>query len=187
MISKIYLLHAPARGGKNTCADAMKEYYESRYNKKVLICAFGDYVKFVLSKYYACDDYKSLEGRTNIQHFATDQCRGINEDIWVNVISLLLEVIDDDYDICIIPDFRFKNELSFLSDKFKDKKIIPINIIRPNYKEVDNMSALQRNHISEKDLDNFKNWIYTITNNDGKLTETFQQIFNIIDNEELDE
>ena len=46
MIKKIFLIHAPARSGKNTCAEAMMDYYKSK-NKRCCIVAFGDVVKFM--------------------------------------------------------------------------------------------------------------------------------------------
>ena len=56
MIKKIFLIHAPARSGKNTCAEAMVDYYKSK-NKRCCIVAFGDVVKFTLEKYYGVTDY----------------------------------------------------------------------------------------------------------------------------------
>ena len=56
MIKKIFLIHAPARSGKNTCAEAMMDYYKSK-NKRCCIIAFGDVVKFTLEKYYGVTDY----------------------------------------------------------------------------------------------------------------------------------
>ena len=69
MLKRIYLLHAHAQSGKDTCAAIMKEEYEKR-GKRVIIIAFADYVRCCLDKYYGVKDYKTPEGRTIIQHFA---------------------------------------------------------------------------------------------------------------------
>ena len=45
-MDKVFLLHARAQSGKNTCANLMKEYYEQK-GKRVIIIAFADYVKFI--------------------------------------------------------------------------------------------------------------------------------------------
>ena len=50
-MEKIYLLHARAQSGKDTCAAIMKQELEKQ-GKKVIIIAFADYVKFSLEKYY---------------------------------------------------------------------------------------------------------------------------------------
>ena len=73
-MDKVFLLHARAQSGKNTCANLMKEYYEQK-GKRVIIIAFADYVKFTLEKYYNITDFKTPEGRTRIQHYATQQIR----------------------------------------------------------------------------------------------------------------
>lgn len=186
-MEKIFLLHAAAQSGKNTCAYAMKEYYEATYHKKVLILAFADYVKFVLDKYYNTPAERTEEYRTRIQQFATDQCREKNPYIWVNVIQSLLEVIKDDFDIFIIPDWRFKNEYTSMALCFSgNTKVIPVLINRPGIEQVDNMTEEQRSHDSERNLDNFKNFNYTIINETSQIQKTIHQLIDMIDEVEND-
>ena len=47
-MEKIYLIHAKAQNGKDTCAERIKHYYELK-GKKVLIAAALTYVASVLS------------------------------------------------------------------------------------------------------------------------------------------
>ena len=58
MLERIYMLHARAQSGKDTCAAIMKEEYEKR-GKRVIIIAFADYVRCCLDKYYGVTDYKT--------------------------------------------------------------------------------------------------------------------------------
>ena len=108
-MEKVYLIHARAQSGKDTAASYMKQYYEQR-GKRVIIIAFADYVKYVLEKYYNTPHERTVEYRTRIQEFATDQVRSYNPNFWVYTVAELLYCIRDDFDIAIIPDARFPRE-----------------------------------------------------------------------------
>ena len=187
-MEKIFLLHAAARSGKNTCADAMKEYYESAYGKKIIIIAFADYVKFVLEKYYNTPAARTEEYRTRIQQFATDQIREQDVNYWANIVSDLLLYTREDWDVAIIPDWRFGNERVSLVSRFHEFGI-PVRtmlIDRPNIEEVDGMTEEQRNHISERNLDKYENFDYNVINETSQIQRTIQQLIDIIDKEELE-
>ena len=183
MLERIYMLHARAQSGKDTCAAIMKEEYEKR-GKRVIIIAFADYVRWCLDKYYGVTDYKTPEGRTIIQHFATDLVRKNDPTFWGRTVADLLRAIEDDFDYAIIPDWRFENEYTSLASRF-DWHIIPrVLITRPENEKTDNMTDAQRNHQSETELDNYKNFDYNISNEFNKLDETRKQIIMMINHEE---
>ena len=183
MLERIYMLHARAQSGKDTCAAIMKEEYEKR-GKRVIIIAFADYVRWCLDKYYGVTDYKTPEGRTIIQHFATDLVRKDDPTFWGRTVADLLRAIEDDFDYAIISDWRFLDEYSCLANRF-DWHIIPrILITRPENEKTDNMTESQRNHQSEIELDNYKNFDYNIINEFGKLDATKEQLIAMIDREE---
>ena len=183
MLDRIYLLHAHAQSGKDTCAAMMKEEYEKR-GKRVIIIAFADYVRMCLDKYYGVKEYKTPEGRTLIQHFATDLVRKNDPTFWGRTVGDLLRAIEDDFDYAIIPDWRFENEYTSLASRF-DWHIIPrVLITRPNNEATDNMTDAQRKHQSETELDNYKNFDYNISNEFNKLDETREQIIKMIEREE---
>lgn len=183
MLNRIYLLHAHAQSGKDTCAAMMKEEYEKR-GKRVIIIAFADYVRMCLDKYYGVKDYKTPEGRTIIQHFATDLVRKNDPTFWGRTVGDLLRAIEDDFDYAIIPDWRFKNEFGCLTSRFSPSLIVKVLIDRPNNELTDNMTDAQRKHQSETELDNYKNFDYNISNEFNKLDETREQIIKMIEREE---
>lgn len=180
-MDKIYLLHAAAQSGKNTCAEMMKEYYKATYKKRVCIIAFADYVKFVLDKYYDIPFERTEEYRTHIQHFATDQCRTIDEDVWVEIVHSFINVVKDDFDIFIIPDWRFENECVRLEANYYRSSIVKVCIRRPGVEENDGMTDEQRAHESERNLDKFKRFDYNIINETGNMQKTIQQLVDMID------
>lgn len=183
MLERIYLLHAHAQSGKDTCAAIMKEEYEKR-GKRVIIIAFADYVKWCLDKYYDIKDYKTPEGRTIIQHFATDLVRKNDPTFWGRTVADLLRAIEDDFDYAIIPDWRFENEFSSMRSRFSYSIVVPVLITRPDNEKTDNMTDEQRKHQSETELDNWKFFDYTIINEFNKLEETRTQLIKMIEHEE---
>lgn len=183
MLNRIYLLHAHAQSGKDTCAMMMKEEYEKR-GKRVIIIAFADYVRMCLDKYYGIKEYKTPEGRTIIQHFATDLVRKNDPTFWSRTVGDLLRAIEDDFDYAIIPDWRFKNEYTSLASRFAPHIIVQVGIYRPDNEVTDNMTEAQRKHQSETELDNYKNFDYNISNEFNKLNETRKQIIMMINHEE---
>ena len=183
MLNRIYLLHAHAQSGKDTCAAMMKEEYEKR-GKRVIIIAFADYVRMCLDKYYGVKEYKTSEGRTLIQHFATDLVRKNDPTFWGRTVGDLLRAIEDDFDYAIIPDWRFENEYTSLASRFAPHIIVQVGIYRPNNEATDNMTETQRKHQSETELDNYKNFDYNISNEFNKLDETRKQIIMMINHEE---
>lgn len=183
MLERIYLLHAHAQSGKDTCAAIMKEEYEKR-GKRVIIIAFADYVRMCLDKYYGVKEYKTPEGRTIIQHFATDLVRKNDPTFWGRTVGDLLRAIEDDFDYAIIPDWRFKDEYTSLASRFAPHIIVQVGIYRPDNEATDNMTEAQRKHQSEIELDNYKNFDYNISNEFNKLNETRKQIIMMINHEE---
>ena len=183
MLNRIYLLHAHAQSGKDTCAAMMKEEYEKR-GKRVIIIAFADYVRMCLDKYYGIKDYKTSEGRTIIQHFATDLVRKNDPTFWGRTVGDLLRAIEDDFDYAIIPDWRFENEYTSLASRFAPHIIVQVGIYRPNNEATDNMTEAQRKHQSETEMNDYKNFDYNISNEFNKLDETRKQIIKMIEREE---
>ena len=183
MLERVYLLHAHAQSGKDTCATIMKEEYEKR-GKRVIVIAFADYVRWCLDKYYNIKDYKTPEGRTIIQHFATDLVRKNDPTFWGRTVGDLLLAIEDDFDYAIIPDWRFYNEYDVLATRFAPHIIVQVLIDRPNNELTDNMTIEQRSHQSESEMNDYKNFDYNITNEYGKLEETRKQIIRMIEKEE---
>lgn len=183
MIERIYLLHAKAQSGKDTCAKIMKEEYEKR-GQRVIVIAFADYVKWCLEKYYGANDFKSPEGRTTIQQFATDLVRHNDSTFWGRTVGDLLRAIEKDFDYAIIPDWRFKNEYISLVSRFTSQIVVPVLITRPENEKTDHMTEEQRQHQSETELDNWENFSYHIINEYGQLEDTRQQLLVMMNKEE---
>lgn len=171
-MSKIYLIGGKAQNGKDTLAGFMKHEFE-RAGKKVLILHFADYLKYICKNYFGWDGTKSDEGRYILQHVGTDLIRAKKPDFWITAVRELIEVLGEEYDYYLIPDTRFKNELSLNVSGMETKTI--------RVKRLDFISPLtleQQNHQSEIDLDYeyFHLRVYA-----GDLIELLTAAKNIVD------
>ena len=180
-MEKIYLIHARAQSGKDTAATCIKNYYE-RNGKRVMIIAFADYVKFVLDKYYNTPHERTVEYRTRIQQFATDQVRHQTPNFWADTVAQLIYATREDFDIVVIPDWRFYNELAvtrfFMQNELDsgETKLVKVLITREDNNSTDKMTEEQRSHQSECELDNYENFDYNIINKTNYLSDFYKQI-----------
>jgi len=165
---KIIMISGKAGHGKDTAAKLMKKILEQK-NKKVLIIHFADLVKHYAHDYYNWDGSKNIDGRALLQKIGTEMMRTYYPEYWAEIVGKFIKIagISKDFDYCIIPDWRFKNEFSTIYELNTGiNKIYRIRINRENYKNP-NMTDKQLNHISETELDNTDfDWIIE---NNGNL------------------
>lgn len=146
---KIMNISGQAQHGKTSVANILKEYLES-IGKRVLIINYADYLKFICKEYFKWDGTKSKEGRTILQRIGTDIVRKREPDFWVHSVSNFIDVFREDFDFILIGDCRFVNECEYF--KF-DYNVLNIKVTRNNF---DNgLTEEQKNHPSERDLDNY--------------------------------
>jgi len=146
---KIINIAGQARHGKTSVAEILKEVLENR-GKRVLIKNYADYLKFICKEYFGWDGTKSAEGRTILQVKGTNIVRKKNPDFWVREVGNFIDVFGDDFDFIIASDCRFRNEAEYFEGKYP---VFNIKVIRADF---DNgLTPEQKNHPSERDLDNF--------------------------------
>lgn len=190
-MEKIYLIHARAQSGKDTAATCIKNYYE-QLDKRVMVIGFADYVKFVLDRYYKTPSERTPKYRTRIQQFATEQVRHWIPSFWAQTVAQLIYATREDFDIVVIPDWRFENELQallfYMVDEFQsgETQLIKVLITRENNNITDNMSEEQRNHQSECELDNYQNFDYNIINTTDFIHDFYARIRTMIEEIEND-
>lgn len=144
---KVITISGIARHGKDTTAEVLRhELSEMGYS--VLITHYADLLKYICTAYFGWNGLKDEEGRTLLQYIGTDVVRKKNPDFWVDYIVSILKMFEDSWDIVLIPDTRFPNEI----DKIREAgfETIHMNIVRPNF---DNgMTSEQLSHSSETAL-----------------------------------
>lgn len=170
---QIFLLSGKARSGKDTVADILEEQF---INKKVLRIAYADDVKYICKTYLGWDGEKDETGRTLLQEVGTILGRGhLGENYWVDRVKDILFFSQNRYDVVIITDCRFPNEIEVIQDAYKGR-CTSIRVERPNHQS--GLNAAQMEHISETALDDYE-FDFEIMN-DGSLDDLSRKINNII-------
>lgn len=165
-----------ANSGKDTCVEKMKTHFE-KHGKKVFCLAYGDYVKSLCTRNFGYDDTKKEDFRDLLQLFGTDLVRNIEEDFWVRVVFTTIDLLNDEYDVFLISDARFMNELQ----PFPWKIGYPIFNVLINREFENNLTDEQNAHISEDLATNPPEGLFHITiNNNGTLDDLSKMCFDIV-------
>ena len=156
---KVILISGKAGHGKDTVAQIMKEELESK-GKRVLIIKFGDPVKWFAREYYHWNGEKDEFGRDLLQYIGTTMMRRYDKFYWGRFISEFIAA-NHDFDIALIPDWRFYSEETAIR---QDNEICyTLRVERSNFINP-NMTTQQLEHISETELDDYKDFDYVIHN-----------------------
>lgn len=134
------------RVGKDTACDYLTKHYGG------IKLSFSEPLYCILNFAQNICGFDQSKDRRFLQFVGTEWARTINDKVW---IELMIEKIKDNVDQNIfISDLRFKNEAKVL----KDLGFVCVEIRNKNV--LDDYS----DHNSNKDLDGFDGWDYTITN-----------------------
>ena len=169
---KVLCISAKAQHGKDTAAEIIKEYLESK-GRRVLITHYADLVKFVCTKYFNWDGKKDVNGRSLLQYVGTDVVTSQQPSYWVDFVISILKFFDNSWDYVLIPDCRYPIEVTKMEEAF-DTALLRVE--RPNF---DNgLTPEQKQHISETSMDNylFDHVIY----NDSELEDFKEKLVNFV-------
>ena len=168
-MNRTILISGKAGSGKDMTAQFMKAELE-KHGKKVLIIKYGDAVKWVLRDYFNWDGKKDEVGRTLLQHIGTDVVRAMHPNFWTGIVVGLLQAFEpySDFDIALVPDARFPNEVDIALQNLQNCIAIRIERKNPDGSEWINptLTEEQRKHPSETSLDCFA-FDYVIHNDEG--------------------
>lgn len=145
---KVVCISGKAEHGKDTLAGMMKEVLEQK-GERVLITHYGDLVKYVARTFFSWDGLKNEEGRTLLQYIGTDKVRQKNVNFWVEFIAEILDIFSDRWDVVLIPDCRFANEIDVLLNN--GFSVTSVRINRENH--VSALTPDQLSHASETSVD----------------------------------
>ena len=163
------IISGKSGSGKDMMAQFMKEELE-KHGKRVIIIHYGDAVKWVLRDYFNWDGNKDVIGRTLLQRIGTDVVRACHPNFWTGIVVGLLQSFEpySDFDIALVPDARFPNEVDIALQELKN--CIAVRIERKNADGSDwinpTLTEDQRNHPSETSLDCYA-FDYVIHNDEG--------------------
>lgn len=145
---KIIAISGKAQHGKTTTSGMIKNYLDA-FDYRVLQIAYADVLKFICQKYFGWDGKKDSNGRDLLQYVGTNIIREKEPDFFVNFVSELLKIFENEWDYVIIDDARFPNEIELLKEYGFD--YTHIKVVRPLHEA---LNAKQAAHPSETALDN---------------------------------
>lgn len=169
-MNKVIIISGKSGAGKDAFGKFLREKLEEK-GKRVITIHYGDAVKWVLRDYFKWDGNKDEAGRTLLQHIGTDVVRAKYPNFWVNIVADLVSAFENEFDVAIIPDARFENEVQIVMEKYPD--LACIRVERTNADGAPWVNPLftptQLAHPSETSLDDFS--FNYIVHNDGELDE----------------
>ena len=174
------ILSGKSGSGKDMMAQFMKEEL-AKHGQKTLVIHFADAVKWFCRDFLDWDGKKDEVGRTLLQTVGTDIVRAKHPNFWTGIVVGLIQAFEpyEDFDLAIIPDARFPNEVNISLENLQN--CVSVRIERKNADGTPWINPVltedQRNHPSETSLDVFA-FDYIVHNDEGldMLRESAQSI-----------
>ena len=129
-MTQVLLLSGHAEFGKTSTANILKRYFEKN-NKKVCIIPYAKYLKFIAKEYFNWDGNKDIKGRDLLIDLGTNIVRSKNKNFWVDAVINFFEVFNDFFDVFIIDDCRYPNEIEEWNNH--NIPVVTVRIIRKNF------------------------------------------------------
>lgn len=169
---KIIILTGKAQSGKNETANIIKKELEKQ-NKKTIIISYAKYLKDYAKKITNWNGSEKTKPRELLQQLGVELIKNqIDENMLINRIKEDIRVYEYFFDVIIISDARFVNEI----EQVKTKNTTVIKIDGKENK----LTKEQKNHITETALNNYDQYDYTIENKTTKQNLK-KQIKNIME------
>ncbi|MGN1324147.1 MAG: hypothetical protein ACI4VR_02975 [Bacilli bacterium] len=180
----IYFISGKARHGKDTVGLYLKEFYEMD-NKKVITCAYANYLKEYAKKISDWDGNEDTKPRGLLQKLGSVIREELNlGDMLTDRLNYDILIYSKFADVIIVTDVRLKKEIEAIKRNFPNS--ISINVNRINF---DNGLTLeQKNNITEIDLDDYDEYDYKIINTTLPLLKSqVKEIYEEVNNNEIHE
>lgn len=171
---KIYILTGKAQSGKNEATKIIKKCYEHK-NKKTIEIAYASYLKQYIKNITNWDGNEETKPRELLQQIGVELIKNqIKENMLIERIVDDIKVYSYFFDVIILSDARFKEEIETIKNKFNNVTVIKI-IGKEN-----KLTELQKNHITETALDNYDKYDYIIENKTTK-EELENKIYKVLE------
>lgn len=172
---KIFIICGKARSGKSTVAGIIRNSYEKK-NLKVLNLMYSEYLKNYAKKITGWDGNERTKPRTFLQELGTDYIRkNIDENFFVKRLVEDLEIYSNFFDIITISDARFLNEIEVPKNYYK---CFTIKVETDKISE--ELTEIEKRHISENYIDLITNYDFVIKNN-GTILDLKNNVLKIVE------
>lgn len=179
---KIYLITGKAKSGKTTFGNHLREHLKE-YDLNPCVMQITKPLYHYAEDYFEWDSRRDEKPREFLQKFGIEIIRDK-----LNKKTFLLdrcyediEILKEFFDVFIITDLRFTEEVEYFKNKYDD--VVLIKIDRFHYKS--NLTNEQRKHITETEVDLIEDYDYLVENN--TLADLKDNAKKIADEEEGEE
>lgn len=169
---KIIILCGKAQSGKNKVANIIENNLK---NKKIITISYASYLKEYAKNILGWNGLEETKPRTFLQEIG-DYVKTIDNKFLINRLLQDIEVYKNYFDVIIISDARFIEEINCIKEKYSN--ITVINIIGRENK----LKEKEKNHITEIALDNYDLYDFKIENKKSieKLEKKVKNIIEVI-------
>ena len=159
----IYVLSGKAGSGKSFVASRMKLLFLERGVRAIDI-AYASYLKNYISNITGWDGSEKDKPRDFLQQLGVELIKDkIDDKFLINRVLGDIKVYSYFFDVIIVSDARFVDEIEDIRKSFSNVVVIKV-VGRDN-----NLSSLEKQHITETALDNYSNYDFVINNFDDDL------------------
>lgn len=177
---KIYIIGGKAESGKSTFGNLLKDELEKKGYKPCIIQITEPLYGYA-KKCLNWNPNKDKKPRDFLQKIGIEIIKEKHnkKQFLLNRLNEDIEILQDFFDTFIITDVRFPEEIEYFKERYND--ICSIKINRKNYNN--SLTEEEKNHITEKAIDDYNDFKYIIENDDGSLKE---KVNYIIENEKVE-
>lgn len=156
---KIITMSGKAEAGKSYTANIIKNYYED-HGISVAIINFAWVLKHLAHDFYDWDGTKSEVGRSILQNLG-NAIREKDKNFFVNSTINIIKALSWDFDVFIIDDTRYLNEINTIKEQFE---CTTVKVIRDGH--INSLTDAQKKHSSETELDDYMFDVYLQNNSE---------------------
>ena len=153
--TKIYILSGKSGSGKDTVASMIKDILK---DIKVITLAYANYLKMYAKEVLGWDGNEDTKPREFLQQVGVELIKNnIDSNMLVRRTIEDIKVYSYFYDVIIISDARFPNEIDDIKSNFSDVVVIHLSDRENKLNEVEKM------HATETSLNNYTNYDYVVS------------------------
>ncbi len=175
---KIFLLAGKASSGKDLLGKYIKEQYDFKDQNTCILHLTAPLYEYARN-YFSWNGDMSEKPREFFQEMGIEiiQKKLGKKYFLIDRLCEDIDILKNFFDVFVITDGRLITEFIELKKRFPDIKTI--HVIRENYEN--NLSEKEKNHITETELEKYKDYDYTIynTSKEDLLKQTDKMIAEI--------
>ena len=158
---KLYVIGGKAKCGKNTFGEYLREQLKD-YGYKPCVMHITEPLYEYARNYFEYDPIKDEKPREFLQQMGTEIIKEKmgKKDFLLNRLYEDIEILSNFFDTFIITDARLIHEFESLKKKYPE--VVTIKLERYDYDNL--LTETEANHITEKEIDMYNNFDYTVKN-----------------------